>query len=95
VGLTRNIKYLDATPLSFSTPLEQAFLSLSLNAVEAMPSGGALMIRSRCLRSKGGAVPDRLFLRFRDTGEGMSEEQKSRLFTSLLRFTTWKAGRRV
>jgi signal transduction histidine kinase len=70
-----------------ATQLEQAFLNLSLNAVEAMPSGGALMIRSRCLRSKDGAVPDRLVLRFRDTGEGMSEEQKSRLFTSLLSST--------
>jgi signal transduction histidine kinase len=70
-----------------ATQLEQAFLNLSLNAVEAMPSGGALMIRSRCLRSKGGAGPDHLVLRFRDTGEGMSEEQKSRLFTSLLSST--------
>ena len=67
-----------------ATQLEQAFLNLSLNAVDAMPGGGELMIRSRSLRPREGGAPDRLIVRFRDTGEGMSAEQQSRLFTSLL-----------
>lgn len=70
-----------------ATQLEQAFLNLSLNAVDAMPDGGELMIRSRSLRPREGGAPDRLIVRFRDTGEGMSAEQQSRLFTSLLSST--------
>lgn len=67
-----------------ATQLEQAFLNLSLNAADAMPTGGHLMIRTRSLRPAHGSMPDRVVVRFRDTGEGMSEDQQSRLFTSLL-----------
>ncbi len=70
-----------------ATQLEQAFLNLSLNAVDAMPSGGELMIRARSLRSAQDGEPDRLVVRFRDSGEGMSAEQQSRLFTSWLSST--------
>jgi len=70
-----------------ATQLEQAFLNLSLNAVDAMSGGGDLLIRSRSLRPREGGLPDRLIVRFRDTGEGMSAEQQSRLFTSLLSST--------
>jgi two-component system sensor histidine kinase HydH len=63
--------------------LGQAFLNLTLNAAEAMPNGGKLLIRTFV---ESGAVG----IEFRDTGEGMSQEQCERAFTSLLSTTKAK-----
>jgi signal transduction histidine kinase len=66
------------------THLEQAFLNVTLNAVEAMPEGGQLKIVTR--RDREDAV-----IEFVDTGHGMSEEQQQRAFASLLK-TSKQAG---
>ena len=63
-----------------ATQLEQASLNLILNAVESMPHGGTLTITTRF-------ADDTIALEFKDTGEGMSAEQRDRAFTSLLNTT--------
>lgn len=74
-----------------ATQLEQAFLNLILNAAEAMPQGGTLTIISRALHRPREAVqPTHVAVEFKDTGQGMSEDQRRRAFNSVL--STTKAG---
>ena len=74
--------------LADGTQLEQAFLNLTLNAVEAMPEGGRLTIRTRAVsQPRRGEKPTHVLIEFTDTGEGMSEEQCQRAFSSLLNTT--------
>jgi signal transduction histidine kinase len=70
--------------------LEQAFLNIILNAAEAMPSGGTLTIRSRVLKSQDNTPPI-VSVEFKDTGEGMTAEQKKRAFKTML-VTTKASG---
>src|SRR6185312_13665115 len=71
--------------------LEQAFLNLILNAVEAMPRGGRLTIVSRALRPAGTDTgPTRVIVEFKDTGHGMTKEQRERAFDSVLNTTKRK-----
>ena len=72
-----------------STQLEQAFLNLILNAAEAMPEGGVLSIRSRAVGRDNG-VASHVLIEFKDTGQGMTEEQQRRAFTSVLSTTKRK-----
>ena len=73
------------------TQIEQAFLNLTLNAVEAMPDGGRLTIRSRALPlDRGLGAATHVLVRFRDTGVGMTDEQRRRAFTSVLATTKAK-----
>jgi signal transduction histidine kinase len=71
-----------------ATQLEQAFLNLILNAAEAMPGGGTLMISAKAVKAQRSPL---VVVEFKDTGEGMSEEQQKRAFTSLLN-TTKRTG---
>lgn len=74
-----------------ATQLEQAFLNLTLNAVEAMPNGGKLTIISRSVRlPRRSATPTHAAIEFKDTGQGMTEEQRRRAFTALLSTTKLK-----
>ena len=74
-----------------ATQLAQAFLNLTLNAVEAMPDGGSLTIVTRAFRLPRHSLrPTHILIEFRDTGPGMPEEQRRRAFSSLLSTTKQK-----
>jgi signal transduction histidine kinase len=91
IRLTRVLEPDLPAVMGAATQLEQAFLNLILNAAEAMPEGGDLTIKSRRVRSqRGGAGPMHVAVEFTDTGQGMSEEQRRRAFTSVFRTTKAK-----
>ncbi len=63
--------------------MEQLFLNLILNSVQAMPSGGTLTLRTRV---RGGKAE----VEVEDTGTGVPEELKDRIFEPF--FTTREVG---
>ncbi len=59
--------------------IREAFTNLVLNAVDAMPNGGSITIRTRVLRHEnGGKHPRQVVVEVSDTGTGMSEETRKR-----------------
>jgi two-component system NtrC family sensor kinase len=65
--------------------LRQVFLNLMTNAVEAMPQGGTLTVRTRT------APPGMITVEIQDTGVGIAPENLSKLFTPF--FTTKPIGK--
>ncbi len=78
--------------------LEQIIVNITVNARDAMPSGGLLVIQTENFeitdefcRYNVGATPGKyIVIVFTDTGTGMTEEIKSRIFEPF--FTTKKTG---
>ena len=65
--------------------LSQVFLNLTLNALESMPNGGILKIKSSSSElSKTNNKPTHIRIEFSDTGSGMNPELRKQAFTSLL-----------
>ncbi len=63
--------------------LKRALMNLIQNAVQAMPNGGSLKIIAKY-------TPNYVYIIVEDTGEGISQEVKDKLFTPL--FTTKSKG---
>lgn len=82
----RLIAEIDAVPPLRVNPdqIQQVFLNLMLNALDAMPDGGILTISTR---RKGGAIE----IVFRDTGTGIDEKIRDRIFDPF--FTTKPFGK--
>lgn len=68
--------------------LYRAFLNLFANAIQAMPGGGTLRVRT-FLRNGGNGLPH-IELRIRDTGQGIPDEVKKKIFNPF--FTTRQTG---
>ena len=79
--------------------LENALLNLAINAGDAMPQGGRLLISTRRIRldeadiagHKGAAPGDHTEIAVADTGTGMDEATRARAFEAF--FTTKPVGR--
>ena len=77
------------------TQMEQVILNLAVNARDAMPNGGRLVIETRQVDSRGrsgalGAGPS-VMMSVSDSGHGMNEETASRIFEPF--FTTKAIGK--
>jgi len=78
--------------------LKQVFINLAINAVQAMPRGGTLVLTTR--RPRAGEwhlrddapryVGDQVEIRFADTGEGIAEDVRRSIFIPF--YTTKKHG---
>jgi len=99
--VSRNVRvetsYAEGLPSVTADPdqLQQVFLNLALNAVDAMPVGGTLHITTRVETVKhperGGEPAPCLAIGFADTGTGIPEADRSRVFDPF--FTTKDPGR--
>jgi signal transduction histidine kinase len=68
--------------------LQQVFINLINNALDAMPAEGELMVRTHV--ESGAEGLERVAVEFADTGGGMAEEVRARIFDS--HYTTKERG---
>ena len=76
-----------------ATQLEQVFMNLFLNAIDAMPGGGELRIAGEnvTVRQSGGTDRDVVLFRVTDTGTGISPDIRDQIFDPF--FTTKDLGK--
>lgn len=83
IYLTRDLEPALPTVMADPSQIQQVLVNLVVNAIQAMPGGGRLIVRTR-------HTGDRVCLEVQDTGVGMSPDVQSRLFTPF--FTTKDVG---
>jgi len=80
----------DMPPIAGETDrLQQVFINLINNALDAMHAGGELLVRTHAEVCAEGS--ERVTVEFADTGGGMAEEVRARIFDS--HYTTKERGR--
>jgi two-component system sensor histidine kinase HydH len=81
----------DLPPVALDRDLfKQALLNLMLNAEQAMPNGGKLTIEASVDGGKEAGDPPLVCLSLIDTGQGMSEEVRAKVFQTF--FSTKQGG---
>jgi len=88
VQVKRDYKAMSHTVRGDEAHLQQVFMNLLLNALEAMGMNGTLTVSTEAVNVKNG--PRILKIQIRDTGIGISAEHQARLFEPF--FTTKKHG---
>jgi signal transduction histidine kinase/AmiR/NasT family two-component response regulator/HAMP domain-containing protein len=69
----------DITQLAgIESEIREAFTNLVLNAVDAMPQGGKITLRTRAIWQHNGKYPKQIAVEVSDTGTGMNEETRKR-----------------
>src|SRR5215213_786544 len=71
--------------------LQQVFINLVNNALDAMPDGGELRVTTRFAREAVGGDAGAVSVEFEDTGTGMTEDVRAHIFDPL--YTTKARGR--
>ena len=64
--------------LGVESEIREALINLIFNAIDAMPNGGTLRLRTRVVRSAAGGRHDQLQVDVGDDGAGMDEETRRR-----------------
>jgi signal transduction histidine kinase/CheY-like chemotaxis protein len=85
-GITIEVKYALATDIPLLAGIEsevrEAITNLVINAVDAMPAGGKITIKTRVIRhdgsQNGSKHPEKVVLDVSDSGTGMDEETRKR-----------------
>jgi two-component system cell cycle sensor histidine kinase/response regulator CckA len=72
------------------TQLQQVLLNLCINARDAMPNGGTLLVEAKNVTLQGDHPGDHVRLRVADSGEGMPPEVRQKVFEPF--FTTKTQG---
>jgi two-component system, NtrC family, sensor histidine kinase AtoS len=88
IALKRDYRAMPDTVRGDDALLQQVFMNLLLNALEALGTGGELTVSTELVQGDDGARL--LKIKIRDTGTGISPENLARLFEPF--FTTKKNG---
>jgi two-component system, NtrC family, sensor kinase len=70
--------------------LQQVFINIINNALDAMPAGGVLRVRTGMQHDEQEVDGQGVFVEFEDTGAGISEEQRAHIFDPF--YTTKERG---
>jgi signal transduction histidine kinase len=90
VDITYDRQNTDLFIMADQERLRQVFLNLIINAMDAMPEGGSLIVTAGYAAAKDTHNPKHIEARIRDTGGGMSGEAIGKIFEPF--YTTHKDG---